>query len=120
MQTATVPGMLTGELLAGIVLSGFCGPMAFFTEMLSTGVCYSGATIGYQIGAVVGGGLSPLIAASLPGWTGTINAVAAFVAVAAVLTIAAGPRRPPPMLNGEGRAQNAAVDRSRPSERTLR
>ena len=26
----------------------------------------------------------------------------------------------PGMLNGEGQAQNAAVDRSRPSERTLR
>jgi hypothetical protein len=37
-QTATVPGMLTGELVAGIVLSGLYGPMAFFTEMLSTGV----------------------------------------------------------------------------------
>ena len=32
MQTATVPGMLTGELLAGIVVGGFYGPMAFFTE----------------------------------------------------------------------------------------
>ena len=35
------------------------------------------------------GGFSPLIAASLLAWTGTINAVAAFVAVAAILTIAA-------------------------------
>jgi MFS family permease len=90
MQTATMPGMLTGALLAGIVLGGLYGPMAaFFTEMFSTGVRYSGATIGYQLGAVVGGGFSPLIAASLLAWTGTINAVAAFVAVAAVLTIAA-------------------------------
>ncbi|HJT90699.1 MAG TPA: hypothetical protein VJ777_01985, partial [Mycobacterium sp.] len=71
-------------------LGGLYGPMAaFFTEMFATGVRYSGATIGYQIGAVVGGGFAPLIAASLLTWTGTINAVAAFVAAAAILTLAA-------------------------------
>ncbi len=88
METATVPGMLAGALIAGIVLGGLYGPMAaFFTEMFSTGVRYSGASVGYQLGAVVGGGFAPLIAASLLAWSGTINAVAAFVAIAAVLTL---------------------------------
>lgn len=88
METATVPGMLVGALIAGIVLGGLYGPMAaFFTEMFSTGVRYSGASVGYQLGAVIGGGFAPLIAASLLAATGTINAVAGFVAVAAVLTL---------------------------------
>ncbi|GAA3238266.1 MFS transporter [Pseudonocardia petroleophila] len=88
METATVPGMLVAALTAGIVLGGLYGPMAaFFTEMFSTSVRYSGASVGYQLGAVVGGGFAPLIAASLLAATGTINAVAAFVAVAAVLTL---------------------------------
>ncbi|MFR9805102.1 MFS transporter [Pseudonocardia sp. RS010] len=90
MQTATVPGMLVAALIAGIVLGGLYGPMAaFFTEMFPTGVRYSGASIGYQLGAVIGGGFSPLIAASLLAWAGTINAVATFVAVAALLTLVA-------------------------------
>ncbi|MEU7810902.1 MFS transporter [Pseudonocardia sp. NPDC049154] len=88
MQTATVPGMLVGALIAGVVLGGLYGPMAaFFTEMFSTGVRYSGASVGYQLGAVIGGGFAPLIAASLLAWSGTINAVAGFVALAAVLTL---------------------------------
>jgi metabolite-proton symporter len=88
METAAVPGMLAGALIAGVVLGGLYGPMAaFFTEMFSTGVRYSGASVGYQLGAVIGGGFAPLIAASLLAWSGSINAVAAFVAVAAVLTL---------------------------------
>lgn len=42
------------------------GPQAaFFSEMFSTGVRYSGASVGYQIGSVFAGGFSPLIATSL-------------------------------------------------------
>ncbi|MBN9739243.1 MFS transporter [Pseudonocardia sp. P1] len=90
MESATVPTMLSGALIAGVVLGALYGPMAaFFTEMFATGVRYSGASVGYQLGAVVGGGFSPLIAASLLAWTGTINAVAGFVAVAALLTLLA-------------------------------
>ena len=44
---------------------------------------------GYQLGAVVGGGFSPLIAAALLAWAGAINAVATFVTVAEALTLVA-------------------------------
>jgi metabolite-proton symporter len=90
MQTATVAGMLTAALIAGIALGGLYGPMAaFFTEMFSTDVRYSGASIGYQLGAVIGGGFAPLIAASLLAYTGTIYSVAGFIVLAAVLTLVA-------------------------------
>jgi MFS family permease len=42
------------------------GPMAaMFAELFSTGVRYSAASLAYQIGAIVGGGLAPLIATGL-------------------------------------------------------
>ncbi|MGH3423111.1 MAG: MFS transporter [Nocardioidaceae bacterium] len=42
------------------------GPQAaFFAEMFTTPVRFSGASLGYQIGSVLGGGFSPLIATSL-------------------------------------------------------
>ena len=42
------------------------GPQAaFFSELFSTGVRYSGASISYSLGSVFGGGFSPLIATAL-------------------------------------------------------
>lgn len=42
------------------------GPQAaFFAEMFSTKVRYSGASLGYQIGSVLAGGFGPLIATAL-------------------------------------------------------
>jgi hypothetical protein len=53
--------------------------------------CVAGPTLwaGYQLGAVVGGGFSSLIAAALLARAGTINAVATFVTVATALTLVA-------------------------------
>ncbi len=42
------------------------GPQAaFFTELFSTEVRYSGATLGYQFGAIIGGAFAPTIAVKL-------------------------------------------------------
>ena len=47
-------------------LSMMYGPQAaFFTELFSTEVRYSGATLGYQLGAIIGGAFAPSIAAIL-------------------------------------------------------
>ncbi|MCB1670932.1 MAG: MFS transporter [Gammaproteobacteria bacterium] len=64
------------------------GPQAaFFTELFSTHVRYSGASLGYQVGAIVGGALAPIIATLL--WTEYgIVFVSVYIALAAVLTIA--------------------------------
>ena len=51
-----------------IFLAMMYGPQAaFFTELFSTEVRYSGATLGYQFGAIAGGAFAPSIAAFL--WT---------------------------------------------------
>jgi MFS family permease len=42
------------------------GPQAaFFSELFGTRLRYSGASLGYQLASIVGGGISPLIATSL-------------------------------------------------------
>lgn len=63
------------------------GPQAaFFTELFSTHVRYSGASLGYQIGAIVGGALAPTIAVLLWNNYGIVW-VSAYIALASVMTI---------------------------------
>ena len=47
------------------------GPQAaFFSELFGTNVRYSGASLGSQLAAPFAGGLAPLIATALLGWSG--------------------------------------------------
>jgi MHS family shikimate/dehydroshikimate transporter-like MFS transporter len=48
----------------------FAPQAAFFTELFGTNVRYSGASLGYQLAAALGGGLAPLIATRLLKATG--------------------------------------------------
>ena len=70
---------------------GFLGMMygpqaAFFAELFSTEVRYSGATLGYQLGAIIGGAFAPTIAAKL--WTDfDIIWVSVYIAIASILTL---------------------------------
>lgn len=72
----------------------FCGMMygpqaAFFSEMFGTKVRYSGASLGYQLGAILGGALAPLIAtALLAGPLGAFG-VSCYIAGASVVTLLA-------------------------------
>jgi metabolite-proton symporter len=72
----------------GLVFLGMqYGPQAaFFTELFSTEVRYSGASLGYQLGAIVGGALAPTIAVLL--WNNFgIFYVSVYIALAAILTL---------------------------------
>ena len=70
-----------------VFLAMMYGPQAaFFTELFSTEVRYSGATLGYQIGAILGGAFAPSIAALL--WTDyDIIWVSVYIAVASLLSL---------------------------------
>jgi MFS family permease len=51
--------------------SAMYGPQAaFFSELFGTRVRYTGASLGYQMASPLAGGLAPLIAAWLIGWSG--------------------------------------------------
>jgi metabolite-proton symporter len=82
------PGALVLALVLGqIFLSMMYGPQAaFYSEIFTTKVRYSGASMGYQIGSVFGGALAPIIATSLLAATGTSFSVGAYMAVICVIT----------------------------------
>lgn len=61
---------------------------ALFSEMFGTQVRYSGVSVGYQIGSVLGGAFAPIIATSLYAAFGTSAAVSAYLVVVAVVSFA--------------------------------
>jgi MHS family shikimate/dehydroshikimate transporter-like MFS transporter len=67
MQTRSVPLILLAFVLGTAVANGalFAAQPALFTELFPSHVRYSGLSLGYQLSAVVGGGLAPFIAAGL-------------------------------------------------------
>ncbi|MDG2420143.1 MAG: MFS transporter [Gammaproteobacteria bacterium] len=92
---ALFPLVSTGDFwlsVLGISL-GLCalgmmyGPQAaFFTELFPTEVRYSGASLGYQVGAIIGGAFAPTIATIL--WAEySIFWVSVYMALASLLTI---------------------------------
>ena len=78
-----VLGLSGGLMFLGMMY----GPQAaFFTELFSTEVRYSGASLGYQTGAIIGGAFAPTIATIL--WTEySIFWVSVYIAVASVLSL---------------------------------
>jgi len=86
IDTASIPLMLAAMLLLAFVLGATVGPQsALFAELFPASVRYSGASLGYQIGAILGGGIAPFIATWLYASFGTTAAITAyFVAVSVV------------------------------------
>jgi metabolite-proton symporter len=82
------PGLLVLALVvAQLFLSMMYGPQAaFYSEIFTTKVRYSGASMGYQIGSVFGGALAPIIATALLAATGTSFSVGAYMAVVCAIT----------------------------------
>ena len=82
------PLMIGFAITMGLLFLGMqYGPQAaYFTELFSTEVRYSGASLGYQIGAILGGALAPTIAVLLWNEFG-IFYVSVYIAIAALLTL---------------------------------
>ena len=82
------PGALVLALVvAQLFLSMMYGPQAaFYSEIFTTKVRYSGASMGYQIGSVFGGALAPIIATSLLAATGTSFSIGAYMAAVCAIT----------------------------------
>ena len=76
-----------GLSISHIFISMMYGPQAaLLAELFSTEVRYSGASLGYQLGAILGGGFAPIIATTLLLIFGSSMWVAAYIALANVLT----------------------------------
>ncbi len=82
------PLLIGVAITVGLLFLGMqYGPQAaYFTELFSTEVRYSGASLGYQIGAILGGALAPTIAVLL--WRDFgIFYVSVYIMLAAILTL---------------------------------
>ena len=75
-------------LVVGLVLHGaMYGPQAaFITELFPTRIRYSGVSLAYQLTAIVGGSLAPIIALALYQQYGSATPVAIYVAVACAIS----------------------------------
>jgi MFS family permease len=77
-------GVVIGQLLNAMMY----GPQAaLFAELFTTRVRYSGASLGYQLGAVFGGALAPIIATTLVARYHSSVGVAAYVAVVCAVSL---------------------------------
>lgn len=64
------------------------GPQAaLYAEMFPAKVRYSGVSIGYALGAILGGAFAPMIAEALLGATGMSWTIGLYVAIAAVISL---------------------------------
>lgn len=82
--------VLTVVLGMNIGHDAMYGPQAaFFSELFDTRVRFSGVSLGYQVGSVLGGGLAPLVATALlaVGGGSPIWVIAYFVGVGAITLV---------------------------------
>ena len=92
---AIFPLMASGSFILAVIaiavgltfLGMMYGPQAaFFAELFSTEVRYSGASLGYQLGAIIGGSFAPIIATLL--WKNyDIFWVSVYIAFASILSL---------------------------------
>jgi MFS family permease len=88
IDTASVFLILIALAIYQIVFSMMYGPQgALFAEMFGTRVRYSGASIGYQIGGMLGGALAPIIATALFAATGSSISIAAYMVVVCAISL---------------------------------
>ena len=85
------PLWITVAIVVGLIgHAAMYGPQAaFFSELFSTRVRYTGASLGYQLASPFAGGLAPLIATALLQWSGGAAwPVATYLVIMAAITLA--------------------------------
>jgi len=90
LSTRSPVVIVLATVVALITHAAMYGPQAaFIAELFSTELRYSGASMGYQIAGVLGGGIAPLVSIALAGATGTAFAVSFYVLAMVALTLIA-------------------------------
>jgi MFS family permease len=74
VDTESTPLLILGMVLGQVVQSAMYAPLGpLLSEMFGTRVRYTGASLGYQLAALVGGGFTPLVAGSLLSASGGVS-----------------------------------------------
>src|SRR3954452_10306254 len=90
LATGSTAVIVFAVVVALVTHAAMYGPQAaFIAELFATELRYSGASMGYQLAGVLGGGIAPIVAISLVNAFGTAYAVSVYVLAMVLLTLAA-------------------------------
>jgi MFS family permease len=90
IETKSLLWITFGGMIAGIPLCAMYAPLAaLFGELFPTGVRYSGASLGYQLGAILGGAFAPAVATALVAHFHTTLAVSWYMVLACAISFVA-------------------------------
>jgi metabolite-proton symporter len=90
LATGSTPVIVLAVVVALATHAAMYGPQAaFIAELFATELRYSGASMGYQLAGILGGGIAPIVAIALVDATGTSFAVSGYVLAMVVLTLIA-------------------------------
>lgn len=91
LATGSVPLLYLAMALMGVVISATQVPAgAAISSLFPVEVRYTGTSFAYQVGAILGGGVTPLVAASLMVTPSGITGVALYVTAVSLISTAAG------------------------------
>ncbi|MEU6118350.1 MFS transporter [Streptomyces sp. NPDC047117] len=120
IDTASLVWLAVGTFVTSCFLSIMYGPQAaLFAELFSAEMRYTGASLGYQISAVLGGGLAPFLMVLLLEASGTSMAVSGYIillSVVALASIAVLAKRARRAAAEEAAAAAATATRPQPAE----
>jgi len=117
--TGRFAGVAVGVVVAQVLVAALQGPLpAFMHELFPVRVRYSGVSLGYQVGSLVGGGFTPILATALYAEFRSSVPIVLLVVLAAVLTASSilvltenrGRADLGQPSEGEDRTASAAVD----------
>lgn len=88
INTGSLPIMALAMISMGFVLGCCAGPQsALFSELFPAHIRYSGASLGYQVGAILGGGLAPMASTWLYAQFNTSAAIGAYFVFLSVVSL---------------------------------
>jgi MFS family permease len=89
VDTRSTAVIVAALVVAGVFLGITYGPLAaLLSELFPARVRYSGASLAYQIGVVVGGGIAPTVATGLYATWRSSLAITVYLTIVCVLSLA--------------------------------
>jgi MFS family permease len=102
IETQSAVAIAAVMIAAMVSAAMMYGPQAaLFAELFDQRIRYSGASLGYQIGSILGGGLAPLVATALYSQFASTTVIAAYMAVMCAVSLAS--------IAALGRRQRASI-----------